>query len=308
MPTSATPKIGARGVLVDRHEERRALDAAHVLERAADADGDVDLRLDGHAGGADLPALRQPALVDDGPRARDLGAEGRRRGTATISRFSSSSIPRPTPTRISACVMSTSPASGSTVRTGRRPGRRRRVRTPRGSRRTRRARAPPHRTRRRAGSPWRRAPTPRRRSARAPCRRRSCAPPRTRRPRPLEREAVGEQRRADAHARVRARGRCRGWCGREDQRGPLPLRASGARARAYASPSGSGEACVVEDADVVEAAGELLRRARRRLRRATRRPRDRLRRPGRARRPAAPRPCRRVPLPRARRCTRMRWP
>src|SRR3954470_12595067 len=45
-------------VLVDRDDDRRVLHAREVLDRAADADRDVELRRDDLAGLADLPVVR----------------------------------------------------------------------------------------------------------------------------------------------------------------------------------------------------------------------------------------------------------
>src|SRR5581483_2546027 len=62
------------GVLVDRQEEGVALDAAEVLEGAADAESEIDLRLDGLSRGANLARLVEPFRVDDGARAGECGA------------------------------------------------------------------------------------------------------------------------------------------------------------------------------------------------------------------------------------------
>jgi hypothetical protein len=58
---------GGLGILVDRHEERIALDAAHMLECAADAEGQINLGFDGQAGGAHLAGFFQPFGIHDGP-------------------------------------------------------------------------------------------------------------------------------------------------------------------------------------------------------------------------------------------------
>ena len=62
-------------VLVDRDDRARALHADLVLDRAGDADRDVELRRDGLAGLADLRRVRVPARVDDGARRGDRAAE-----------------------------------------------------------------------------------------------------------------------------------------------------------------------------------------------------------------------------------------
>ena len=53
----------------------RALHADQVLDRAGDAEREVQLRRDRLAGAADLPLHRQPAGVADRARRRELGAE-----------------------------------------------------------------------------------------------------------------------------------------------------------------------------------------------------------------------------------------
>ncbi len=49
-----------------------------MFRGAGDAQRKIELRLDLLAGLADLPHLRQPAIVDDRAAAGDLGAEDRR--------------------------------------------------------------------------------------------------------------------------------------------------------------------------------------------------------------------------------------
>src|SRR5262249_33078923 len=66
---------GRLGVLVDGDDELARAHAGQVLDRAADGDGDVELRRDGLAGLADLVAVRAPAGVDDGAAGADGGAE-----------------------------------------------------------------------------------------------------------------------------------------------------------------------------------------------------------------------------------------
>ena len=71
MPRSAIAEDRRLLVLVDGDDVLRALHAHHVLGRAGDAGGDVDVRLHDLAGLADLVAVRHPAGVDDRPgRAR----------------------------------------------------------------------------------------------------------------------------------------------------------------------------------------------------------------------------------------------
>ena len=63
------------GVLVDGDDRARALHADQVLNRARDAERDVQLRRHRLARAADLALHRQPAVVADRPRRRELGAE-----------------------------------------------------------------------------------------------------------------------------------------------------------------------------------------------------------------------------------------
>src|SRR5205823_1682790 len=62
-------------VLVDGDDRLRALHADLVLDRAGDADRDVELRRDVLAGLADLRRVRVPAGVDDRARGADRAAE-----------------------------------------------------------------------------------------------------------------------------------------------------------------------------------------------------------------------------------------
>src|SRR5699024_6889486 len=55
-------------VRVDRHEGLRGLDAGHVLDRAGDPTGDVDIRGDPTAGLTDLFGVRSPAEARDHAR------------------------------------------------------------------------------------------------------------------------------------------------------------------------------------------------------------------------------------------------
>src|SRR2546425_1480659 len=63
------------GVLVDRDDHLRILHARQVLDRAADAGGDVQLGRDDLAGLADLPVVRGVARVDRGAACTERGAE-----------------------------------------------------------------------------------------------------------------------------------------------------------------------------------------------------------------------------------------
>ena len=65
-------------ILVDREDPLRSLAADHVLDRAADAARDVELRRDARAGLADLVGVRAPAEVRHDARAADRAAEERR--------------------------------------------------------------------------------------------------------------------------------------------------------------------------------------------------------------------------------------
>ena len=62
-------------VLVDRDDDLRVLHAGQVLDRAADAGGDVELRRDDLAGLADLPVVRRVAGVDGGAAGAERRAE-----------------------------------------------------------------------------------------------------------------------------------------------------------------------------------------------------------------------------------------
>src|SRR5271165_2557157 len=57
------------GVLVDGDDERTPFESCQMLERSADAASQVDLRLDGLAGGANLPRLGEPLRINHGARA-----------------------------------------------------------------------------------------------------------------------------------------------------------------------------------------------------------------------------------------------
>src|SRR5439155_2518832 len=69
-------------VLVDRDDAVGPLDPDDVLRRAADADRDVDIGLDGLARLADLHPERRPPRVDDRTRRADGGAADRARELA----------------------------------------------------------------------------------------------------------------------------------------------------------------------------------------------------------------------------------
>src|SRR5690242_11990004 len=62
-------------VLVDGADHLRGAHAGQVLDRARDAEAEVELRRDGAAGLADLEAVRAPARVDRRARGADRGAE-----------------------------------------------------------------------------------------------------------------------------------------------------------------------------------------------------------------------------------------
>ena len=64
-------------VAVDGDDRRGGLHADLVLDRAADAHREVELRLDDLAGLADLLAVRDPARVDRGSRRAHGAAQGR---------------------------------------------------------------------------------------------------------------------------------------------------------------------------------------------------------------------------------------
>src|SRR5436190_13368582 len=83
-------------VLVDGDHPARAADADDVLRRAADPDGDVDLRPDGLAGLADLHREGGPARVDHGARGADGGAADRAGELLQESEIAGVSEPAPT--------------------------------------------------------------------------------------------------------------------------------------------------------------------------------------------------------------------
>src|SRR5258706_9950852 len=66
---------GRLGVLVDRHDDLRALHAGQVLDRTRDADRDVELRSDDFARLADLEIARGVAGVARGAAGADRGVE-----------------------------------------------------------------------------------------------------------------------------------------------------------------------------------------------------------------------------------------
>jgi hypothetical protein len=74
-PMSAISKIGASAILVDRDDGAGVLDAGQVLDRAGDADRDVQLRRDDLAGLADLHVVGHVAGIHRGARGADGGAE-----------------------------------------------------------------------------------------------------------------------------------------------------------------------------------------------------------------------------------------
>src|SRR5699024_883103 len=63
------------GILVDRDDGARILDAGEVLDRARDAVGGVELRRDDPAGLADLEVIGHVTGIDGGARGADGGAE-----------------------------------------------------------------------------------------------------------------------------------------------------------------------------------------------------------------------------------------
>ena len=66
---------GGFGVAVDGDDGFALVHAGEVLDGAGDADGDVELGLDGLAGLADLLGVGAPAGVDDGASGSDGGTE-----------------------------------------------------------------------------------------------------------------------------------------------------------------------------------------------------------------------------------------
>ncbi len=72
---SATWKIGRFLVLVDGDDDLRILHAREVLDRAGNADRDIDFGSDDLAGLADLIVVRGIAGIDRGAACADGGAE-----------------------------------------------------------------------------------------------------------------------------------------------------------------------------------------------------------------------------------------
>src|SRR6476619_4190962 len=62
-------------VLVDRNDDLRVFHAGKMLDRAADADRDIQLRRDDLAGLADLPVVRRVAGVYGGTARAERGAQ-----------------------------------------------------------------------------------------------------------------------------------------------------------------------------------------------------------------------------------------
>src|SRR5205085_9909921 len=67
---------GRFGVFVDGDDCGGVLHADEVLNRAGDAEREVELRRYSLTGGANLPVNREPARVADGARGRDVAAQG----------------------------------------------------------------------------------------------------------------------------------------------------------------------------------------------------------------------------------------
>src|SRR5205085_9455479 len=67
---------GRFGVFVDGDDCGGVLHADEVLNRAGDAERDVELRRYSLTGGANLPVNGEPARVADGARGRDVAARG----------------------------------------------------------------------------------------------------------------------------------------------------------------------------------------------------------------------------------------
>src|SRR5260370_21475426 len=63
------------GILVDGHDGARAFHADDVLNRAADAQRQIQFRRDGLAGAADLSLHREPAFVANRTLRRDFAAQ-----------------------------------------------------------------------------------------------------------------------------------------------------------------------------------------------------------------------------------------
>src|SRR5699024_11069350 len=68
-------KDGRVGILVDRNDGARILDAGEMLDGPRNTDGDVELRRDDLAGLADLEVIGHVTGIDGGARGADGGAE-----------------------------------------------------------------------------------------------------------------------------------------------------------------------------------------------------------------------------------------
>src|SRR4029077_17331021 len=73
--------------LVNRNDGARTLHPDHVLNGAADTEGQVQLRRYGLAGAADLALHGEPAFVADWPRGRDFSAESFRKSLSLRNIF-----------------------------------------------------------------------------------------------------------------------------------------------------------------------------------------------------------------------------
>ena len=104
------------GVLVDRDDRLGGLHAGPVLDRAGDADRDVELRRDRLAGLADLDLVRVPAGVGGGAGRADRARRAESASSSTSSKFSAEPTPRPPETTIDASVSSGRAPFSSTTR------------------------------------------------------------------------------------------------------------------------------------------------------------------------------------------------
>ena len=74
-PKSATSKMGAFSSLLMAIDGLRPFHANQMLDGSGDADGEIELGRDGLAGAADLALHGKPAVVADGARGGEFGAE-----------------------------------------------------------------------------------------------------------------------------------------------------------------------------------------------------------------------------------------
>ena len=102
---------------VDADDVRRRAEPAGVLHGPADAEGEVQLRVDDDAGGADLAVVADPAAVGDHPGRADAGAERHAEVGELVEALAAPSSPAPPPTMRGASARSTVAASAGSMAT-----------------------------------------------------------------------------------------------------------------------------------------------------------------------------------------------